>query len=147
MSRNIENIEKGLADLRIAVSSLKPSEMEQDYALLLSIKALMDCKERPGWIKGTNGRMLYVNPAYTKEFGIQVDKYMGSKDDSYWESQIAIAFRDNDGLVAASGEQQTFIEDVILNGVTFKYEILKWPVYINGHLVGIAGESLGVYND
>ena len=147
MSRNIENIEKGLTDLRNAVSDLVPSEIEQDYALLLSIKALMDCKRQPSWIKGTNGRMLYVNPEYTKQFGIKVEKYMGNKDEECWDKSVASVFRDNDRLVELTGEQHSFIEDVTVNDSIVKYRVSKWPVYLNNHLVGIAGESLGVFSE
>lgn len=147
MPNNFEKIEKGLADLRKALKSERLMDVEQNQALLLSIKALSDCRPTPCWIKGTNGRMLYINPAYEKEFGIQVDEYMGEKDSEKWEHPIAVHFRDNDSVVIKEKRAMKFIEDVPINGVIIQYRILKWPVYLNGHLVGVAGESLGKSNE
>ena len=143
MNNNIQNIEKGLTDLRAAIKMSQPVEVDQDYALLVSVKALADCKPNPFWIKGTNGRMLYINPAYTVEIGIQADAYMGEKDTGRWDSPTAVMFRDNDGAVIKEKRAMKFIEDVPINGVIIQYKVLKWPVYLNGHLIGVAGEILG----
>ena len=89
MSTNIENIEKGIRDLREA---LNDTEVDQEVVLLLSIKALSDSRPTPCWIKGTDGRVLYVNPAYTAEFGVHVDDYRGDKDGKHWGHAIAVAF-------------------------------------------------------
>ena len=142
MSTNIENIEKGIRDLREA---LNDTEVDQEVVLLLSIKALSDSRPTPCWIKGTDGRVLYVNPAYTAEFGVHVDDYMGDKDGKHWGHAIAVAFRDNDKIVASRGTAMTFIEDVPIGDETVKYNMVKWPVYLHGKLIGIAGESLGVH--
>lgn len=139
---NIQNIEKGIRDLRMALNN---TSMDQEFVLLLSIKALSDSRPNPCWIKGTNGRMLYVNPAYTSEFGIEPEEYIGDKDSKHWGDATAAIFRGNDNLVASRGTAMTFIEDVPMDGNTVKYKIVKWPVYLRGKLVGIAGESLGAH--
>ena len=145
MTENIDKIEKGLADLRQALRDTACSDIDQDQALLLSIRALMDCRPTPCWLKGTNGRMLYINPAYEAEFGIDVVQYVGDKDHTHWAIDTAIAFRDNDCIVASRGIAKTFIEEVEISGESKKYKVLKWPVFINDHLVGVAGESLGEF--
>lgn len=145
MSKNFDKIEKGLADLRQALKSERLMDIEQNQALLLSIKALSDCRPTPCWIKGTDCRMLYINPAYEKEFGASKDEYVGEKDGQHWDSKTISGFKENDSLVALSGESKLFIEDILINNKTTPYKILKWPVYINGRLIGIAGESLGVH--
>lgn len=145
MTKNFDKIEKGLADLRQALKSERLMEIEQNQALLLSIKALSDCRPTPCWIKGTDCRMLYINPAYEKEFGVSKDEYVGEKDGQPWDDETAVGFKSNDSIVAKSGESKTFIEDILINNKTTPYKILKWPVYLNGRLIGIAGESLGVH--
>lgn len=148
MSLHIANIEKGLVDLRTAVKSLIPVENKDEvYSFLTDVKALIDCKDIPSWIKGKDGRMLYLNPAYTKVFGVTLDEYIGVKDYINWTEGVARSFRDNDAIVAESGCQQTFTEEVTVDGVSLKYKIIKWPVYVNGQLIGIAGESHGVQDD
>lgn len=145
MPNNFEKIEKGLADLRQALKSERLMDIEQNQALLLSIKALSDCRPTPCWIKGTDCRVLYINPAYEKEFGAIKDEYVGEKDDQHWDPKTTSVFKENDSLVASSGESKLFIEDILINNKITPYKILKWPVYLNGRLIGIAGESLGVH--
>ena len=89
--------------------------------------------------------MLYINPAYEKEFGVSKDEYVGEKDGQPWDDETSVGFKSNDSIVAKSGESKTFIEDILINNKTTPYKILKWPVYLNGRLIGIAGESLGVH--
>ena len=145
MPNNFDKIEKGLADLRYALKSERLMDIEQNQALLLSIKALSDCRPTPCWIKGTDCRMLYINPAYEKEFGVSKDEYVGEKDGRHWDDETSVGFKSNDSIVAKSGKSKTFIEDVLINNKITPYKILKWPVYLNGRLIGIAGESLGVH--
>lgn len=145
MNTNIENIEKGLAGVRKALLSCQPSEVEQQQAILLSIKALSDCKPNPFWLKGCCGRMLYLNPAYTKEFKVSGEAYLGSKDHVQWDKNTAESFKGNDEKVILKGKAMNFIEEVLLEGEVNRYHILKWPVYMNGQIIGVAGESLGRY--
>lgn len=146
MNTNIENIEKGLAGVRKALLSYRPSAVEQKQATLLSIKALSDCKPNPFWLKGCCGRMLYLNPAYTKAFKVSAEAYLGSKDHAQWDKNTAESFKCNDGEVILKGKAMKFIEEVLLEGEVHRYHILKWPVYMNGQIIGVAGESLGGYD-
>ena len=146
MNTNIENIEKGLAGVRKALLSYQPSEVDQQQAILLSIKALSDCKPNPFWLKGCCGRMLYLNPAYTKEFGVSAEAYLGDKDEFQWDKPTADSFKENDEEVIREGKAMKFIEEIPLEGEIHRYRIWKCPVYINGQVRGVAGESLGRYD-
>ena len=127
----------------IGVFKREPREgsevIDQEYLILLSIKALLDSRDVPTWFKSPSGNMLYINPAYEKAYNILAEDYAGKTDKEIWlEDKTAYQFKSNDNLAMSEGKAIT--ADEIVNGKTVR--VRKWPVYISDKLIGVAGEVL-----
>lgn len=110
--------------------------------LLVALKSLVDTRSTPTWLKSADQkRMLYINPAYTAEFGVPYEEYIGRPDDFVWAN--GSLYSSNDQLVLDSGQEMEFEEAVYISGRYVLYRIKKWPVTLDGVVLGIAGESLG----
>lgn len=108
----------------------------RERMLLLTMKALLDSRDVPTWLKSVSGHMLYVNPAYAGRFGVTVEEYGGRTDDKVWPAATAEAFQAND-LLALKAAGAVVVEEEV-NGEMLT--VRKWPVYFSGQLVGVAGE-------
>jgi PAS domain-containing protein len=64
----------------------------------------LDNSPFPAWSKELNGRMLYINPAYTSEFGVTLEEYRGKSDQEVW-GDAGVAFRTHDIEVLAAGHR------------------------------------------
>lgn len=117
---------------------------EREDALLVALRALLDCRSAPTWLKSADQRrMLYINPQYTREFGITYDTYGGHSDGELWADEVAAVFCENDLQVLELGEEMEFEEYVTVKGEPVLYRIRKWPAVLDGVVLGVAGESLG----
>ena len=57
--------------------------------------------------------MLFVNDAYTRQWGIKSEDYAGKLDDEKWPERVADAYRENDmTAVKMSGEPYVTVENV-----------------------------------
>lgn len=138
-------LDRALSDLKDRISRIGgDAGFGRRQALLVSLKALLDCRETPCWLKAIDGRMLYLNPAYTREFGKTLADYGGNYDSSQWGEPTGLEFGGNDARALECGHEITVIEDVPgKDGEVIPYKIKKWPVYLDGEAIGCAGESLG----
>lgn len=108
----------------------------RERMLLLSLRALLESRDVPTWLKSVSGHMLYVNPAYTARFGLAVEEYGGRQDGEVWDAVTAAAFQENDRrAVDAAG---AIIAHEAVNGETLT--VRKWPVFFDGQVMGVAGE-------
>ncbi len=134
-------LDKQLRKLEALILSSQ-AELWRDYSstLMIGLKALLDCRETPTWLKDTEGRVLYLNPAYCRVFKIaDPTKYLGMRDDDEWGRGAGKAWRANDEIVMRKRKEMTF-EEVTPRGHFIT--VRKWPVSVDGHLVGVAGEVL-----
>lgn len=95
----------------------------------------------PAWLKGIDGRMMAINPAYTKHYGASMNDYVGNHDHDIWADDEAERFGRHDHEVAETGKAQLFSER-ILNPTTNETEdlfVCKFPVYGAGNLIAIGG--------
>lgn len=144
---SLSKLDLALQGVRAAVEAREGDySPSQSTALLLSIRALLDCREHPCWLKGTGGRMLYLNPAYAIEFSVELVEYSGEIDNKVWDSDTGASFATNDQLAIDKGSEIIVIEQVPFGDELIEYRIRKWPVYLDGQLIGVAGESLGRVN-
>ncbi len=118
--------------------SSDPQTLDKEHLILLSIKALLDCKDTPTWLKSPTGYMLYINPAYSNKYNIDPEKYAGAKDEDVWGKELSQVFREYDKQAMDAGKTIFAEEEVEGNIIKVK----KWPVYIEGKLIGVAGEVL-----
>jgi hypothetical protein len=96
----------------------------------------------PAWIKRwPTLEMLVINRAYEETYGIEAASYVGQNDGAIWGEDTAAHFNDADRAAFESGEDVTR-QETFLNPRTGTMETTtttKWPVRINGAVVGIAG--------
>ncbi len=90
--------------------------------------------------KDLQGRLTFVNGAYSKFIGISVAGLLGKTDYDLFPEDLAHKFRQDDQRVIQSGTQ---VEDVERNEVAGKarwVQVLKTPVYdASGNIVGTQG--------
>ena len=150
---NLNRLRDSLNNLHILVQQHKmvsktQTEKDREDALLFALKSLLDSRSTPTWLKSVDdNKIIYVNPAYEKEFGIPNEVHLGTSDDEHWDDDIAQGYLDNDKLVIETGQEKEFIEVVRLEGVDRNYKVRKWLVVIEGVVLGIAGESLGIVHE
>ena len=150
---NLNKLKESLNDLHFLVQQHKmisktQTEKDREDALLFALRSLLDSRSTPTWLKSTDdNKIVYVNPAYEKEFGIPNEVHVGTSDDEHWDDDIAKGYCDNDQIVLDTGEEREFIELVRINGVDQYYRVRKWLVAIEGVVLGIAGESLGIVHE
>lgn len=140
----MNTLDEALSRLSATVAEAKASARHsRETALLVALRAWMDCRSTPAWLKSPDLReMLYINPAYTEKFGITYPGYGGQPDSAVWDDDTAAAFCKNDLRVLAANTEMEFIEDV--GGIM--YRVRKWPAAIDGVVLGVAGECLEPVN-
>jgi PAS domain-containing protein len=97
----------------------------------------------PAWLKGTDGRVLATNPAYTERYGADEADMVGQSD-GFWPPVTTRQFQANDSEVARTGKARTYVER-IYNPKTGKHEnitVVKFPVYSGMDLVGVGGFAI-----
>ena len=104
----------------------------------------------PMWLKGLDGKMLFVNNCYAKHYGITPDDYAGVSDKKFWGDKVAAEFYENDQKVITSGQAQKFCEFIKTkqypNGI--EIEVHKWPIRDGGGcIIAVAGMVTGTTNN
>lgn len=93
----------------------------------------------PVWVKGTDGKMKYVNQAYCDVLDVKRDEYLGKTDYDIWPVETAQQFRINDERVIATKTQFTTIEKI---GKFGEWYVEKFPVFESAKkekVIGVAG--------
>jgi len=92
-----------------------------------------------GWIKDSDGKYLYVNSRLVDDFGIPLEKWIGSTDEVLFP-RFFRAHQRNDSAVLSSGLPMQTTDLVERNGKTEFEFVLRFPVDIDGqrHVGAIA---------
>lgn len=107
------------------------------------VQTFLDCP-MPSWFKDTDLRMVVINSAYTKWFGITIGEYEGNKDNKVHKLDVS-DYRKNDLAVLAANRALRFKEQARLrNGKSCELTVIKYPVRLGGTIIGVAGLVLGV---
>jgi PAS domain S-box-containing protein len=108
----------------IVVDVTERLRMEEDAERL---KALMDHNPSLIFLKDEQGRYVYLNDAYRKQFVLASD-WCGKTDYDFWPQASAEMFRLHDAEVLASGRTQQFLEDSTdRNGTRHCWLCYKFP--------------------
>lgn len=104
----------------------------------------------PYWIKGLDGKIIFVSNSYERLFLIPMDKtrsdYIDQPDEVIWGSEIAAMFTQNDD--AAHDDPNSIILEIAHSGKPIDdkraklfegWKFYKYPAYSNGELLGIGG--------
>ena len=122
------------------------SEMGQEYDRIASIKQYYDLIPQPAWLKDQDHKMLGINRAYSEEFHITEEFYLGKKDSAMYDTEYSDPIAKNDDEVLNQMRGGLYAEKVPalftqkgLEEVKARFFLVaKFPVKINGHY-GIGG--------
>lgn len=95
----------------------------------------------PAWVKATDFRMLYINDAYEREFGVSKDEYVDKEDSIFWTAREVNVFKKHDKIVLKRG-QAIAAKELIFNRITGRnerLEVIKWPILRDKKVVAMAG--------
>lgn len=110
-----------------------------------ALAAFVQSVPLPAWVKDKNGMMLYINEHYTRAYGVSPQDYIGRTDAEVWGRETAERFRANDLAVMESGLPYYAVEPVhnVVTGRQQFLDVLKFPLLLDGSLLGIAGIVTG----
>lgn len=100
----------------------------------------------PMWIKDHNGRMIWVNKQYEKQFG----EYIGQFDEEHWDQSTAVGFDENDAWVRENMAPMNCVERFVnpKTGDKELIHVVKWPVLVGNEVrVCVAGTGMGRYKE
>jgi len=81
--------------------------LSQDKELDYFVDFVLDCP-LPMWLRNVAGETVFVNPAYTKVFGVKLEDYVNRKDDDVWKGGEDKEYRANDNLILTTGRGRFF---------------------------------------
>src|SRR4051812_23051299 len=91
-------------------------------------RAFMDNSPVVAFTKDRNGRYVYLNKAFEKQFGVSRDDAERT-DFDLWPAEIAAQMQANDAMVLAAGEPREFQERMPLPGrAENEWLVLKFPI-------------------
>ena len=123
------------------------NEVSQLRSNMIILSIADDNYPNPKWMKSNDLMMLKLNKSYEdiylKPFGKSRSDYIGKYDHDIWPEDVAFRFRENDRKVLMSKKPITFSEKVpTADGKEIEVEITKYPIIINGEIIGIGGFSV-----
>lgn len=83
----------------------------------------------PTWCKDVDGRMIWINEEYTKQWGIKSTEYEGNFDSEIWGTEIAKEYRKNDLEVIISKATIRTVEPVPENPRDPNTPIVDWHIW------------------
>ena len=92
----------------------------------------------PQWFVDTHGRMLSGNEAYTERFGIDIDVL----NKTQWEIWPEDSARDLVNAASKAVRSESIVEieqEVLLPDGKEKWEIIIYPRYASGIIIGVSG--------
>lgn len=106
--------------------------------------SFLACMPLPAWIKDLNSRMIYINPAYEQEYGINVEDYNSKLDSDVWlhesAAEVVQEYIDHDVQAINSRQYQSITEFYVdVAGLKHPISVLKWPLIVGGQVVAVAG--------
>ncbi len=100
-----------------------------------------------GWIRNSDNRYTYVNPAYLRRYGLELSDRLGKTPFDVWPKEIASRFHENDKLVIAQGVPLTFIEEAPdPDGSRHIWFNAKFPIVDANGRTCLAGLGVNVSN-
>lgn len=119
--------------------------VEADQLGLLG--ASFDACPFPCWIKvrQKDGALVMarVNRAFETQVGVSGSSYFAKTDETVWGADVAAQVKTTDKEVLADGvvvESTPIIPDPV-TGLRYQWRGVKWPLYVRGEIVGLAGMS------
>lgn len=146
---NLDTLDHVLKCIKNIISDSGSQDVSPvSFTALRAIRSKIDENDKPTWFKNSDGNVLYMNQAYKSAYGfidvVSTGKFLfktGSFDD------LAAYEKLMDEGVLKKGEPFTFVEDIEVDGKLDSYKISKSPIYLEGEVLGILCENLGIHNE
>lgn len=165
MEHGIGNILLGIAAILSAVGGiyfgwLKINREKKEMKAWLNAKvrqangvpiAYIESLPFPGWIKDEEGRYIFVNQEYAREYNTRLADIEGRTDFELWDQDTASAFVHNDRQVMIDKTRLEFVQEYPkqmgkhpLPGCAKKrWKVVKWPIFGDaGKLVAVGGVAV-----
>ncbi|MCP4629866.1 MAG: PAS domain S-box protein [bacterium] len=109
------------------------------------LQTLIDAIEGEVFVKDTNGKYLFVNNAYGKDFGVDPKSVIGKDDFFVFSPETAEILQKNDRRIMAEKKAVNIEESTILRGKHVTYLTNKVPLIDDdGNVTGICGVGFDI---
>ncbi len=134
-----EELEQKVKELEDEISEQKGAKQEsKDCPRLL--QEVIDNIKGEVFIKDTNGKYLFVNNAYEKDFGVDKNEVIGKDDFFVFSPEVAKKLQENDKRIMESKIAETVEESGEVKGKIVTYRTNKVPLIDeDGEVYGICG--------
>jgi PAS domain S-box-containing protein len=132
-----QQLEQEIAEHKQAEKALQESKNQ--------MQAILDNTSAVIYMKDTQGRFLFVNRQFEKEFRLKQEDLVGKTDYDFMPKEMADGFRTNDLRVLGAGKSIQFEESAPQEDGIHSVISVKFPVYDAGGIpYGICGISTDI---
>lgn len=109
------------------------------------LQTVIDTIEGEVFVKDTNGKYLFVNKAFGKDFGVDPKAVIGKDDFFVFPPEAAAKLQENDKRIMAGRKAEDIEESGMFKGRYLTYLTSKVPLIDdNGNVFGICGVGLDI---
>lgn len=137
MARAFEVFRKNAVEKIRAEDRLRESETR--------FRLFMDHSPSLAWIRGPDGRYVYLSNTHEQFFGIDVDTCVGTRGEGFFPEETLSEFRRNDREVILRGEAMSFIEETRApDGSRCFWWVNKFPFHDAAGVCYLGGIALDI---
>ena len=109
------------------------------------LQTVIDTIEGEVFVKDTDGKYLFVNKAFGKDFGVDPKTVIGTDDFFVFPPEAAAKLQENDKRIMAGKKAENIEESGVVKGRNLTYLTNKVPLIDdNGSVFGICGVGLDI---
>jgi len=109
------------------------------------LQIILDTIEGEVFVKDTNGKYLFVNKAFGKDFGVDPNDVIGKDDYFIFSPEEAAKLQENDKRIMAAKKAENIEESGIVKGRNVTYLTNKVPLIDDdGNVLGICGVGFDI---
>lgn len=132
-ANRINSLEKEIGNLKGIIEKLNISLVKKDNEFLLFSSVKYDIPF-PFWIKDSNGKMIFINNAYERAFGVTKAEYVGKTDEEMYGKEKADLWKKGD--IEARNDPKGY---KILDNECEDYNVVKWCYKIENKVISDYG--------